>query len=171
MIHSLSVPRLARVLAWAAMLALVTACQKPADALAPPAIVYGEDVCDQCNMVISEERFAAATLVDEDGIPAPRRFDDIGDMLAYHADHPELRVRRWWVHDYDSREWLDAAAATYVRTPNLRTPMGHGIAAFAAAAAAKAFAASEAGTVITWAQLAKETGAAATPLGNGTREE
>ncbi|MEZ4676418.1 MAG: hypothetical protein R2932_19510 [Caldilineaceae bacterium] len=56
----------------------------------PPEILYGEDVCDQCNMIISDERFAAGLVVElEPGEFEHRIFDDIGDLLAYEKAHGE----------------------------------------------------------------------------------
>jgi nitrous oxide reductase accessory protein NosL len=116
----------------------LAACGPAPDPMAPPEIVYGEDVCDACGMIISEERFAAAAIVSGADGPTARKFDDIGDMLDYHARNPEVEILRWYVHDHDSLKWLDAMTASFVRSQQLGTPMGSGIAAFADAAAAEA---------------------------------
>lgn len=129
------------------------ACGKPADPLAPPAIVYGEDVCDECGMILSDERFAAATVVDGAAGPEPRRFDDIGDMFSYHRGHGDLVVRRWYVHDLDSLAWLDAETAHFVRGEGIRSPMGSGLAAFATAERAAAYAAEVGGAVVPFDEL------------------
>lgn len=116
----------------------LAACQGGGDPLAPPDIAYGEDVCDQCGMIISDERFAAAAIVETAaGQTEARRFDDIGDMLAYRHN-PEVEVLRWWVHDHDSLEWIDARNATFVQSEAIGSPMGFGLAAFADAAVAEA---------------------------------
>jgi len=121
----------------------------------PPEIVYGEDVCDQCNMIISDDRFAAAAVVEEaPGDYAYRLFDDIGDMLAYREEHPDLDFVTLWVHDYNTREWLDAATAAYVVAVEIRSPMAYGFAAFATPEAAVAFAQRfPDGQVLTWEEL------------------
>lgn len=143
-----------RGLSWAGHLGLVAfgftlaACGPEADTLAPPTIHYGEDVCDACMMIISEERHAAATIVDVDGANEPRKFDDIGDLLDYHGRRPEMEVLAWYVHDYETVEWLDALSATYVVSEDLVTPMGHGIVAFADPARAESFAAEHAGEIL-----------------------
>ena len=143
-----------RVVALALFSLLLAACGTRVDPNTPPEIVYGEDVCDQCNMIISDERFAAAAAVEEaPGDYAYRRFDDIGDMLAYRQAHPELSFVSLWVHDYNTLEWLDADQAYYVVSPEIHSPMGHGIAAFADRATAEAFAAEKAGQVLTWDEL------------------
>ncbi|MEO8084676.1 MAG: nitrous oxide reductase accessory protein NosL [Ardenticatenales bacterium] len=144
-------------------LVLFAACGPAADPLDPPAIVYGEDVCDACGMIVTDVRFAAATIVEVDGVLEPRRFDDIGDMLAYHAEHRTLSVRRWYVHDHASLAWIDALAAHYVRAAAIRSPMGHGLVAFAERDAADAFARTVSGTVASFEALRRTHGAPAVP--------
>ena len=61
------------------IVSLLLGCVSNLDPSEPPEVHYGEDVCDACNMIISEPRFAAAYYT-EDG--AVRRFDDIGDMWS-----------------------------------------------------------------------------------------
>jgi copper chaperone NosL len=102
-------------------------CGQDSDTQKPPDIVYGQDVCDRCNMIINEEKFAAAYWT-EDG--EARRFDDIGGMLAYTSEKNDV-VASYWVHDFDTGEWVRAEGAYYVLDSNLMTPMGFGIAAFA----------------------------------------
>lgn len=102
-----------------------------------PEIVYGQDVCDGCGMIIDDARFAAATLLVNG---ETRKFDDIGDMLVYHMDHPEAQVKAWFVHDHESESWIRGETAYFVKG-EIKTPMGGGIAAFADQVAAEAFAA------------------------------
>ena len=103
----------------------------------PPEIAYGHDVCDLCGMIISEPRFASA-LALTDG--RTLKFDDPGEMFAYHRQNAEHAVRAWFVHDYRSEEWVRGEQAFYVFSPEIRSPMGYGIATFAERPAAEAFA-------------------------------
>lgn len=105
----------------------LTACQSAVDLTQPPEIRYGEDVCDQCGMIISEPRFAAAYVTTEG---ETRRFDDIGDMIMYHMEMGE-DVAVFWVHDFETAEWLRADEATLAYIEDLITPMGSGLIAFA----------------------------------------
>jgi len=129
-----------RVLAWLA-LAVATGCSpQPADG--PPRVRYGSDECVHCGMILTEERYAAAMRVtDADGAVRDLLFDDIGDMIAYERAHPELRVTRRYVHDYQSLQWLDASQAQYLVSQQFHTPMGSGIVAFGEQSAARAVAA------------------------------
>ncbi|HWP40838.1 MAG TPA: nitrous oxide reductase accessory protein NosL [Tepidisphaeraceae bacterium] len=131
-----------RLLAWLA-LTVVTACgcsPQPADG--PPRVRYGSDECVHCGMILSEERHAAAMRVtDADGTVRDLLFDDIGDMIAYQRAHPELKVIRRYVHDYQTLQWLDALQAYYLLSEQFHTPMGSGIVAFGEESAARALAA------------------------------
>jgi len=107
-------------------LAFLVACQSPVDLSQPPEIRYGEDMCTECGMIISEPRFAAAYYsVDGDA----RRFDDIGGMASHHAENQE-DVAHFWVHDYDTEEWIIADQAFFVMSDQLHTPMDFGVVAF-----------------------------------------
>ncbi len=114
------------------------ACSAPqGDEPQPPEIQYGLDECDACGMSIDDARFASATLL-MDG--AYRKFDDIGDMIVYHMDHPDQQVEAWFVHDHDSEEWILAEDSFYVVSKEIESPMGHGIFAFETQETAEKFA-------------------------------
>lgn len=129
---------------------LLAACKPETNLDSPPEIVYGEDACDYCNMIISEPRHAASYLTTTG---AAHLFDDIGGMLLYHAEHNE-EVHSFWVHDYESEEWLRAENAFYVINSAVYTPMGHGIFAFENEGQAAEFAEqNQKGTVLGFSEL------------------
>lgn len=117
---------------------LLSACAAPADTEPqPPEIVYGQDVCEQCGMIIDDTHFAAALLI----VDGPtHKFDDIAEMVIFNMDHPDQQVRAWFVHDYTTEAWLRGETAFYVMSADLATPMGGGVAAFETQADAEAFA-------------------------------
>jgi copper chaperone NosL len=134
-----------------ALALLVAGCAQGTAEIKPPEIRYGEDVCAECKMIISDPRFAAAYSYQvSPGRYENALFDDIGDMLVHAVKHPEHQVVAWWVHDYDSKEWLDGQKAAYVFSNNLRTPMAQGTAAFASLEAAQRLAAELQGEVFDW---------------------
>jgi copper chaperone NosL len=146
--------RLGLVVAGAVALALtVCACRPASDALAPPEIHYGEDVCAECGMILSDPRFAASVVVGTPSEPRAVIFDDIGDMFDYAHKHPELTVLKWYVHDYDTQAWLPAEAATFIQSNALHTPMGHGLAAFSDPAHAAKMAAESHGKTVAFDAL------------------
>ncbi|MCI0393758.1 MAG: nitrous oxide reductase accessory protein NosL [Chloroflexi bacterium] len=131
------------------VLLLAAGCQSSSSLEEPPEIAYGETECDNCRMIISEARYAAAYMT-ADG--QARRFDDIGDMLAYHAGHGEA-VYLFWVHDFASEVWVKADEAFFVSTDSLTTPMAHGIVAHNSRAVAETMAADRGGVVLTFDEL------------------
>jgi copper chaperone NosL len=137
---------------------LLAACQATANSEPqPPEIIYGQDLCDACGMLIDQPQFAAATLA-LDG--ATYKFESISDMVAFHAEHPQAQVRAWFVHDYDSESWTRAETAFFVHSASLIGPMGHGIAAFANETGAQALAADLGASVTSFDVLRAELAAA-----------
>ena len=132
------------------VLIALTACSGSSTEVQPPEIHYSEDVCDACGMLISDVKFAAAS-VEEDG--AARKFDDIGDLLDYYADHTGAQVKAYFVHDYASEKWQRAETAFFIVSPQIQTPMAHGIAAYADRAAAEAAAQKVEGRVVVFGDL------------------
>lgn len=116
----------ALLIALALLFTALTACRSAVDLDSPPDIRYGEDVCDHCGMIISEARFAAGYITAEG---ETRRFDDIGNMVAYHLEMGE-DVTVFWVHDYETAVWLRADEAILAYVEGLITPMGSGLVAF-----------------------------------------
>jgi copper chaperone NosL len=128
---------------------LLTACASSPSLDDPPTILYGEDVCDRCMMIINEARYASAYKTSDGDT---RRFDDIGGMILYDLDNGE-DVAAYWVHDYETEEWLKAETATYVEDDNLHTPMGFGIIAFDSRERAESWAAEQGGMLMTFSEL------------------
>jgi len=115
-----------------------------------PRIRYGAEPCVQCGMIISDERFAAAWRAGRD----ERHFDDIGCMIANFRKHHPAGEVAYFVRDFGGAAWLNAAAATFVSAPGLKSPMGYDIAAFATREAAQQVMANRSGTnQETWAAL------------------
>ena len=105
----------------------VAACDGNANAEpTPPAIHYGEDVCEFCGMIVSEERYAAGYITRQG---ETHIFDDIGDMIQSHVENEE-EATALFVHDYNRHTWIRAETAHYARSPDLPTPMLSGLAAF-----------------------------------------
>lgn len=107
------------------------ACAHPPTS-GPPVMRLGMDACDGCGMAVSDERYAAAIRGSIGGEARLLLFDDIGCLARWEAAHPEFTARERWVHDRETRRWIDVADAIFVRRADWSTPMGSGIAAFAA---------------------------------------
>lgn len=131
-----------------APLALI-ACQSDVDIEAAPKIAYGQAICEQCGMIVSEEVQAAAYRLTDGQL---RIFGDLGDMVLYHRLNGE-DVYIFWVHDFQTGEWMHAPEAFYVATDDLVTPMNHGIAAFTYEAGAKHLAEEHGAPIYRWDKL------------------
>lgn len=99
----------------------------------PPVIRYGEDICAECRMIVSEPKFTAALYDGREW----KKFDDIGCMDIYRQKQSVSGTA--WVHDHTTEQWLPNERAVRVFSKNLRTPMGYGKAAFSSQEAAKNF--------------------------------
>lgn len=98
----------------------------------PPKIYFGQDLCDECSMIISEERYAGAIGLREGKRVRHLLFDDIGEMFEFEPPSADELV--YFVHDLGNAQCIEASAAFFLRAQTLRTPMGTGVAAFATAA-------------------------------------
>lgn len=116
--------------------AALAACNPAADPDQPPTIRYGEDLCSACGMIVNQAPYAAAYRTTAGEV---RLFDDLGELAAYHRQQQES-VQTFFVHEYETGQWIAAERAFYVSTRGLRTPMGYGIAALSSEAAAQTLA-------------------------------
>ena len=131
------------------LLLLLTGCAAGASIDEPPKIIYGQDECDRCRMIINDERYAAAYMTEAGEV---RRFDDIGGMFLHHVETAE-EVHLFWVHDVESKVWVKADEAFFVKSNALETPMGFGIAAVNSQEEAELMAAETDGKVVSFSWL------------------
>jgi copper chaperone NosL len=135
-------------LAWLFGTVLLSGCQ-PADTSRPPTVRFGEEACAHCRMIISDERFAAARVAADGGA---LKFDDFGCLLEQEAnDAPPAAA--YWVHNFRGHEWLNARDAIFVATPNVVSPMGHGLAAVPTVQEARELAAGPASRMLRFGEL------------------
>lgn len=125
---------------------LLSSCGGQTETAQPPEIAYDRDTCARCGMIISDERFAAALVAPDETV---QLFDDVGEMLLSVKEEGS-EGQRAWAHDRNSREWLDATTATFVRGAPETTPMGTGYVAFTRREDAVAFAAQSGGSGQVW---------------------
>ena len=114
---------LARV-ALTTIAALSISCQK---AYIEPVAIAAEDICSFCRMAISEKQYAAE-LITNDG--DAYKFDDIGCLVEHIKGDKRTDVAAYFVTDFESRVWITAEGAHYVKSAKLKTPMGGGVIAF-----------------------------------------
>lgn len=93
-----------------------------------PVPIESGDMCSFCRMAISEKRFAAEIIMEDEKV---MKFDDIGCMLRFRkAPENQSNVAAIFVMDHDSQQWIKAENGFYVKSPAIKTPMSSGIVAF-----------------------------------------
>lgn len=96
----------------------------------PPRIRLGDSLCVECNMIISDARFATATVVRGPRGPEALLFDDFNCQVNHEKANPDAEILARWSHDHGTSEWLRTENAHFVRSDRLRTPMASFVAAF-----------------------------------------
>jgi copper chaperone NosL len=140
-LHAVRLPALLPLVAL-----LVTAC-----APQPDAALWGMEECAQCQMVISDERFAAQ-VVDRRG--KTYKFDAIECMAAF-VDGGALAagdIHSLWIAD-GRDAWVAVEEAAFLYSANTRSPMGGGYTAHADGDAARRLQAEVGGELMTWQQV------------------
>ncbi len=127
---------------------LAACSQKPTD----PVEIDPSDMCRYCKMAISEKRYAAE-FIDKQG--EAYKFDDLGCMNKFlqtkklGQDGPQY----YFAIDYESKQWLPAQLASFVRSNQFKTPMSGGIVAIREKIRAAQLAQDTQGTVMTFAEV------------------
>jgi len=119
----------------------------------PPDIRYGDSICAECGMIISDERYATATMVQGDRRIESYVFDDFNCQLIYESEHTDLVIVDRWCHDFESSAWMQTGEAWFVESEDLHTPMASGIVSFKELADAKELSESIGGSVSRYAGL------------------
>jgi len=94
------------------------------------------DVCAICKMQVKDDAYATQ-LTTKDG--KSYKFDDIGCMNEWKKTNGTDNIGMDFVRDYNDKEWIEFAKATYVYDASLRTPMAYGIVSFKDKKSAEAF--------------------------------
>lgn len=124
------------------LLAVLAGCARE-ELSGPPTLRLARDECAECGMLINEDHAAAAVIIEHAGRREYLLFDDIGCLLDKERS-PAIagQVRARFVHDHDTRAWIDAdaPAVRFLKADPgaLPTPMGTGIGAFSNPEAADA---------------------------------
>lgn len=101
-------------------------CDRQADT-APPTLHLGEDICAHCRMIVSDARFAAACIVQNDDEYTKRVFDDIGCLIRYEQEHPDDHIVQRYVKDYETTNWTTVQQAFFVHSALIHSPMASGV--------------------------------------------
>lgn len=108
-----------------ALLLLLAACSP-----GPREIDFGNEECAHCKMTITDQRFAAEMVTTKGKVYV---YDAVECLAATinAKTVPENEVSSIWVMRYDAPgTFIDAAKAWYLRSEEVRSPMGLNLAAF-----------------------------------------
>jgi copper chaperone NosL len=116
-------------------------------------IKLNKDNCDYCKMTITDGRFASELITKKGRI---YKFDDIKCMLSFKNDNPKTEYHSFYINEFTSNNVLiPAEKAFYVKSQEIRSPMGGGIAAFSENEKASNFAKDKKTTVNSWSDISK----------------
>tara|TARA_R110000737_G_scaffold2923_8_gene8872 strand:+ start:144690 stop:145025 length:336 start_codon:yes stop_codon:yes gene_type:complete len=104
-------------------------------------------MCDECGMIVSDERFATSSVIMGDRGRQSLIFDDFNCQFNFEHKYPELEVITRWSHDYGSLAWIETAEGWFVTSPEIHTPMASSMVFFQSRSDADQFAESVSGTV------------------------
>ncbi|MBX3282858.1 MAG: nitrous oxide reductase accessory protein NosL [Acidobacteria bacterium] len=93
-----------------------------------PVPIDDGDACSFCRMAISERQFAAEIIKNDETV---LKFDDIACLLRYRErSEDKTKPAAIFVTDYDTKDWVKAEDAFFMRSETIKTPMGGGILAY-----------------------------------------
>jgi copper chaperone NosL len=116
-------------------------------------IHVGTDVCDQCHMTVSQEGFASQLVTDRGRSYV---FDSVECMAEFvnREGVPRDQVRSLWVSNFSAPgTWLRAEDARFLRSLELRSPMGMGLSAHASDEAVGELRSEFGGELLSWEQV------------------
>jgi copper chaperone NosL len=120
----------------------------------PRQVHLGTDACDHCHMTVSDDRFPAQLVTDRGRTYVFDSIECMAEFLAEGRDVPPDQVRSLWVtHFPEPGRWIEAREALFLRSPELRSPMGLNLSAFADAASLEGYLADLQGEVMGWEEV------------------
>lgn len=118
----------------------------------PEPIKYGVAACDFCKMTIMDKKFACEWVTDKNKV---YRFDDLHCMVSFRKTNNSKGTA--YINDFTNRkELVKATKLFFVKSEELKAPMGGNIAAFVDKAEADAFAKNNQGKSLSWEEVEKE---------------
>ncbi|MEX0692088.1 MAG: nitrous oxide reductase accessory protein NosL [Gemmatimonadales bacterium] len=120
----------------------------------PRPIVYDEDTCARCRMVVSDRRYGAELVTATGRVLV---YDGIECVAQGVREAEAGDVVSVWVTDSDQPETLIRAETAYfLQAASLPSPMGAGLTAFATREGREAQAARHPGALLDWAGVLEQ---------------
>ena len=114
-------------------------------------ISYGQDNCEQCRMTVTNPQFGAGILTAKGKVLT---FDSGECLVKYIKSKGLDKLSQYFVSDYNkTASLMDAAKSVFLHSPNIQSPMGGNLAAFANEELAKAAQKDLGGEILNWDEL------------------
>jgi len=136
-----------------AFLTFITACGND-----PEPIIFGEDNCAHCKMMITDEKYGAELVTDKGKI---YKYDSIECLLEqlHNQTFRDDQIGSMWVIDFSNpRTLIDARTAYYTQNDEFRSPMGLNVQAFQRQQDFEKFFNENGGEKFTWDELMQFAG-------------
>jgi copper chaperone NosL len=118
----------------------------------PQPIKYEIDACDFCKMTIMQKKFANEWVTDKGKV---FRFDDVHCLLSFRKTNESSGTA--YINDFnEKKELVKADNLFFVKSTEIKTPMGGHIAAFTDKVSSEEFAKNNAGQTLMWKQIEEE---------------
>ncbi len=128
------------------LISLVVSCS-----IEPSKMAYGSDACHFCKMTIVDQQHAAQ-IVTKKG--KSYKYDAIECMTNQLKDFGTQKVSLFLVNDYDNPGVLiSALEASYLISPQIKSPMGANLTAFKSLQKANTLVKSETDELLNWSEL------------------
>ncbi len=94
----------------------------------PQPIIYGQDGCVNCLMIITDPRYGAELITGKGKV---YKFDSIECLADYSKKIDGKNISSMWVTDFTDREnFVSVQKAFFIKSNELRSPMGLNLTAF-----------------------------------------
>lgn len=114
----------------------------------PQKIEYGHDGCSYCTMTIVDKKHAAQIVTSKGKV---FKYDAIECLINDAKNHESKEIAFKKVADFSGIDkFVDAESATYLISPEIPSPMGKNLSAFASEKEAKAMQESKSGELYDW---------------------
>ena len=135
-------------IAFVALSIIITSCD-----VGPEPLKFGVDACYACKMTLADTKFGAEIVTKKGKV---FKFDDVNCMIGFYSSgyEPQDNIAHVLVVEFDRPENLiDARSAFYVRSEEVRSPMGSNVAAFGGNEDLMSYNEKWHGTLHTWEEL------------------
>lgn len=132
--------------------ATIGGCNRDTDT-SPPNIHYAQQECDACRMIVSEDRFAAALVLSGEREVRKLVFDDVNCLIQHMSKEPLAANSHAYVHDFETKTWIVASSATFVRSAKLHTPMASQVIASSSRQSAETLLKDYPGSILSWNEV------------------